>query len=164
MRVEILCDRKHGLKGLIPTMHYMNFTAKIFCLDELCFELYSPDPTPQQNECHCSYTRNSWPGLFCDIYIYIPCARGPPQFSKKRSENGGANENISCGFPSIPGIAPGVAPRIVVFVLLKSWDAIPRMEFRIPRMEFRIPRVAPRIPRNAPRAPRMAFSLRERFS
>ena len=54
--------------------------------------------------------------------------------------------------------------RIVVFVLLKSWDAIPRMEFRIPRMEFRIPRVAPRIPRNSPRAPRMAFSLRERSS
>ena len=33
------------------------------------------------------------------------------------------------------GIAPGVAPRIVVFVLLESWDALPRMEFRIPRME-----------------------------
>ena len=70
----------------------------------------------------------------------------------------------SCGFPSIPGIAPGVAPRILVFVLLKSWDAIPRMEIRIPRMEFRIPRAAPRIPRNSPRAPRMAFSLRECFS
>ena len=27
------------------------------------------------------------------------------------------------------GIAPGVAPRIMVFVLLKSWDAIPSMEF-----------------------------------
>ena len=40
------------------------------------------------------------------------------------------------GFPSIPGIAPGVAPRIVAVVLLKSWDAIPRMEFRIPRTEF----------------------------
>ena len=38
----------------------------------------------------------------------------------------------------------------VVFVLLKSWDAIPRMEFRILRMEFRIPRAAPRIPRNSP--------------
>ena len=56
-------------------------------------------------------------------------ARGPPQFLKKSSENVGANENLSCGFPSIPGIAPGVAPRIPVFVLLKSWDAIPRMEF-----------------------------------
>ena len=55
---------------------------------------------------------------------------------KKRSENGGGNDNPSCGFPSIPGIARGVAPRIAVFVLLKSWDAIPRMEFRIPRMEF----------------------------
>ena len=58
-----------------------------------------------------------------------------PKSRKKRSENGGANENLSCGFPSIPGVAPGVAQRIV-FVLLKSWDAIPRMEFRIPRMEF----------------------------
>ena len=57
-------------------------------------------------------------------------------FLKKRSENARANENLSCGFPSIPGIAPGVAPRIVVFVLLKSWDAILRVEFRIPRMEF----------------------------
>ena len=80
-------------------------------------------------------------------------ALGQPQFLQKRSENVGANENLSCGFPSIPGIAPGVAPRIVVLVLFKSWDAIPRMELRIPR-----------IPRNSPRAPRMAFSLREHFS
>ena len=87
-----------------------------------------------------------------------------PILEKDAPRMEGPIENISCGFPSIPGIAPGVAPRIVVFVLLKSWDAIPRMEFRIPRIEFRIPRVAPRIPRNAPRAPRMAFSLRERFS
>ena len=65
---------------------------------------------------------------------------GHPNFAKKSSENERANENLSCGFPSIPGIAPGVAQRIVAFVLLKSWDAIPRMEFRIPRMEFRIPR------------------------
>ena len=57
------------------------------------------------------------------------CARGPPQFLKKRSENAGANENLSCGCPSILRIAPGVAPRIVGFVLLKSWDAIPRMNF-----------------------------------
>ena len=63
-------------------------------------------------------------------------ARGPPQFLKKRSENAGANENLSGGFAAIPGIAPRVAPRIVGFVLLKSWDAIPRMEFRILRMEF----------------------------
>ena len=68
------------------------------------------------------------------------------------------------GFAAIPGIAPRVAPRIVAFVLIKSWEAIPRMEFRIPRMEFPIPRAAPRIPRNSPRAPRMALSLRERFS
>ena len=50
---------------------------------------------------------------------------GTTQFSKKRSKNGGANENISCWFPSIPGIAPGVAPRIAAFALPKSWDAIP---------------------------------------
>ena len=73
----------------------------------------------------------------------------------------GANESLSGGFAAIPGIAPRVAPRIVGFVLIKSWEAIPRMEFRIPRMEFPIPRAAPRIPRNSPRAPRMAFSLRE---
>ena len=45
---------------------------------------------------------------------------GPPQFSKKRSENEGANENLSGGFAAIPGIAPRVAPRIVGFVLIKS--------------------------------------------
>ena len=70
-------------------------------------------------------------------------SRGPPQFLKKRSENAGANENLSGGFAAIPGIAPRVAPRIVGFVLIKSWEAIPRMEFRIPRMEFPIPRAAP---------------------
>ena len=93
-------------------------------------------------------------------------ARGDRPNSRKKAPRmeGQMKKKSSAGFPSIPGIALGVAPRIVVFVLLKSWDAIPRMEFRIPRMEFRIPRVAPRIPRNAPRAPRMAFSLRERFS
>ena len=46
---------------------------------------------------------------------YQNLARGPPQLLKKRSENAGA-----CGCPSIPRIAPGAAPRIVVFVLLKS--------------------------------------------
>ena len=94
---------------------------------------------------------------------YYSGARGPPQFLKIRSENAGANENLSCGIPSIPGIAPGVAPRIMVFVLLKSWDAIPRMAFRIPIMEFRIPRAAPRIPRNSPRAPSGLFTPREFF-
>ena len=39
-------------------------------------------------------------------------ARGPPQFLKKRSENARANENLSGGFAAIPGIDPGVAPRI----------------------------------------------------
>ena len=47
-------------------------------------------------------------------------ARGPPQFLKKRSENAGANKNLSDGFAAIPGIAPRVAPRIVGFVLIKS--------------------------------------------
>ena len=82
------------------------------------------------------------------------------KFLKKSSENAGANENLSRRFPSIPGIAPGVAPRMVVFVLFKSCDAILRIGFRTLRMEFRIPRAAPRIRWNSPRAPRMAFSLR----
>ena len=38
------------------------------------------------------------------------------QFLKKRSENAGANENLSGGFAAILGIAPRVAPRIVGFV------------------------------------------------
>ena len=43
---------------------------------------------------------------------------GPPQFLKKRSENAWANEKyfiifLMFVFPSIPGIAPGVAPRIL---------------------------------------------------
>ena len=88
--------------------------------------------------------------FFNDLGANVWCS-GTTPILKKRSENAGANENLSCGFPSIPGIAPGVAPRIMVFILLKSWDAIPRMEFRIPRMEFQIPRAAPRIPRNSPR-------------
>ena len=96
--------------------------------------------------------------------LFFFFSRGPPQFLKKRSENAAASENLSGGFAAIPGIAPRVAPRIVGFVLIKSREAIPRMEFGIPRMEFPIPRAAPRIPQNSPRAPRMAFSLRERFS
>ena len=39
---------------------------------------------------------------------------------KKCSENTWANENLSCGFPSIPAIAPGVAPRIVTIQLWLS--------------------------------------------
>ena len=96
-----------------------------------------------------------WGKFQAEIEIFNSGARGPPQFLKKRSENAGANENLSGGFAAIPGIAPRVAPRIVGFVLIKSWEAIPRMEFRIPRMEFPIPRAVPRIPRNSPRAPRM---------
>ena len=45
------------------------------------------------------------------------CAGTTPNFEKKRSENAWVNENLPCGFPSIPGIAPRVAPRIVVFAL-----------------------------------------------
>ena len=90
-------------------------------------------------------------------------ARGPPQFLKNRSENARANENLSYVFPSIPWIAPGVAPRIVVFVLLKPWDAILRMVFLIPRILSWTPTAVPRILRNSLRAPRMAFSLQERF-
>ena len=71
----------------------------------------------------------------------------------------GEMKSLSGGFPSIPRIAPGVAPRIVLFTLLKSWDAIPRMEFRIPRIECRIPRAAPRIPRNSPAILRFAAAL-----
>ena len=91
-------------------------------------------------------------------------ARGPTQNPKKRSENGGAIVIFHVVPPPIPRVAPGVAPRTVVFVLLKLWDAIPRMEFRILRITFLIPRAAPRIRRNSPRAPRMVFSLREFFS
>ena len=55
----------------------------------------------------------------CEGIVFLP-----PQFLKKRSENAGANETLPCGFPSIPGIAPGVAPRIVVFVLPKSGNFV----------------------------------------
>ena len=56
-------------------------------------------------------------------------------FSKKFAETRcskkqRANDSLSCGFPP-PGIALGVAPRVVVFALLKSRDAVPRMRFLI---------------------------------
>ena len=41
---------------------------------------------------------------------------GATPILKKRFENEGSNENLSCGFPSISGVAPRVALRIVVFV------------------------------------------------
>ena len=94
-------------------------------------------------------------GAYCRDQNFL-CAGTTPILEKTLRECRGKWKS-SCGFPSIPRIAPGVAPRSLVFVLLKSWDAIPRMEFRILR-------AAPRIPRNSPIAPRMAFSLRERFS
>ena len=50
----------------------------------------------------------------------MSCARGPPHFLRKRSEHAGAHEDLSVGFAAIPGIAPRVAPRTVVFALLKS--------------------------------------------
>ena len=55
-------------------------------------------------------------------------ARGRPQFLKERSVNAGANENLSCGFPPSPGIAPGVAPRILVFVRRHSENGISHSE------------------------------------
>ena len=66
------------------------------------------------------------------------CARGPPQFLKKRSENAGSNVNISCGSAAIPGIAPRVAPRIVGFVLIserpfREWNFV----FREWNFQFR---------------------------
>ena len=42
-----------------------------------------------------------------------------PILGKKRSENAWANEEFPCGFPSIPGIAPGVAPRRIAQVLIR---------------------------------------------
>ena len=116
-----------------------------------------------------------------------PARRDHPDSWKNAPRMLGHLKSFLCGFPSIPGIAPGVAPRIVVvFVLLKSRDfefrewnfefreplrETPELSkscenglfFRIPRMEFRIPRAAPRIPRKSPRAPSLGFSLRELF-
>ena len=51
---------------------------------------------------------------------FLACGDHPNSQNKKRSENAGAHENLSCGFPPISGIAPGVALRVVVFALLKS--------------------------------------------
>ena len=50
-----------------------------------------------------------------------------------------------------------------VFVLHKSWDAIPRMGFRIPRiiLSSELRELLREYPGNAPRAPKIAFSLRE---
>ena len=72
------------------------------------------------------FWEKKWPQLSRAMFLLAifrklsSCARGPPQFLKKRSENAGSNVNISCGFAAIPGIAPRVAPRIVGFVLIKS--------------------------------------------
>ena len=130
------------------------------CLAQATATVPAATATPQISAC-CSEDILRIYHSFQNAKIW--CA-GTTPILKKRSENAGVNENLSGGFAAIPGIAPRVAPRIVGFVLIKSWEAIPRIEFRIPRMEFPIPRAAPRIPRNSPRAPRMAFSLRERFS
>ena len=46
--------------------------------------------------------------------------RDHPNHGKKGAESAGANANLLYRFPSIWGIAPGVAPRIEVIVLLKS--------------------------------------------
>ena len=76
-----------------------------------------------------------------DLATTTSLARGDhPNSRKKRSENEGANENLSCGCPSIPRIAPGVAPRIVAFILLKSWMPFREWNFafREWNFEFRV--------------------------
>ena len=98
------------------------------------------------------------------LWVFVSGAQGPPQFLKKSSENGVANENLSCGFPSIPGIALGVAPGFLVFHVAQvvgchSENGISYSENGISNSESRS-----ELARNSPRAPRMAFSLRERFS
>ena len=52
---------------------------------------------------------------FTDTRIFLWRAGNTPILEKRSA---GANENLSGGFSSIPGIAPRVAPRIVVSVLL----------------------------------------------
>ena len=82
-------------------------------------------------------------------------ARGPPQFLKKRCENAGANENLSCGFPPIPGIAPRVAPRIVVLLGQHSCRT------KVPRISrVFVPNFAPNLAPNFPRNFRGFFVLR----
>ena len=77
-------------------------------------------------------------GYFFSIFVEIPgrAISGVSLCSRSGCSQAWANENISCGLPSIPGIAPGVAPRILGFVLLKSRDAMPRMEFYIREWNF----------------------------
>ena len=72
------------------------------------------------------------------VHACTNLARGGPQ--KKKNAWRGKWESFMW-----VNINLGVAPRIVGFALIKSWEAIPRMEFRIPRMEFPIPRAALRI-------------------
>ena len=47
----------------------------------------------------------------------ISCARGLPQILKKCSENGGSNENLLCGCPSIPRIAQAVSIWKMILVI-----------------------------------------------
>ena len=54
----------------------------------------------------------------CDLNCLAPKDRPNLNYLKKTApQTAWANENLSCGFPSIPGIAPGVPPRIMVFAL-----------------------------------------------
>ena len=79
----------------------------------------------------CQYRQNFW------------CA-ATAQFSRKRSENAGASEDLSCGFPSIWGVALGVAPRILKFHIAQVVRCHSRNGISS-RITLRIPRVAPEL-------------------
>ena len=97
------------------------------CLIELHINHYS-------RSCVIRAFANSIKGdWFISGYIFSSCA------GAIEGANALGKWNLSCGCPSIPRIAPGVAPRTVVFSLLKSWDAIPRVELLVPRISFWIP-------------------------
>ena len=74
-----------------------------------------------------------------DESIHLAIETAPLILVRRHHPNSWKNApRISIGFPPFPGISPRVAPRIVVFELLKSWDAIPRMGFLIPRIVFEL--------------------------
>ena len=59
--------------------------------------------------------------------------------------------------PSLPGIAPGVAPRIVFFALLKSCDAMPRIGLLIPRICFELRELLQEYPGTLPQLRKWPF-------